>query len=526
MSRNGAKLPKNASLCVLGVLLVIGAWPIPCIAGGVDGVLVPGVKQLAHAARDFWAFIGPGGTLHPAYFLEHKGHIVVEALLLAIICYLFLQHSFKPRAKSEDSLTEREIDQLCREWQPEPLVPSLPEHDVPKSRLISGYDGKYIIADGCKALNLATFNFLNLSGTAEQLSVAHAAVDKYGVGSCGPRGFYGTIDVHLQLEAELAQFMGTAQAIMYSYDIATVSSIIPAFANRKDTLVVDECCAFPIQQGAVLSRASLHYFKHNDMADLERILQAIEVQERKDRKPLTRRMIVVEGIYSNTGELAPLTQLLALKNKYKYRLLVEESNSFGVLGKTGRGATEHWGVDPGQVDVVCASLGNSLGSVGGFCVGTEETVEHQRLSGSGYCFSASLPPYLAVAASSALATLKTSGAPLLARLRSNAGSLRRELRQLAAFKLVEGPGTEVSPLIHLHLTQAPKDRAAAQALLQRIADHALHKSGVLVAVPQYAAIERTKPRPSIRLCCSSELEDADITAVASALKAAARSILG
>ncbi|GFH31907.1 aminotran_1_2 domain-containing protein [Haematococcus lacustris] len=103
--------------------------------------------------------------------------------------------------------------------------------------------------------------------------------------------------------------MGTAQAIMYSYDIATVSSIIPAFANRKDTLVVDE--------GAVLSRASLHYFKHNDMADLERILQAIEVQERKDRKPLTRRMIVVEGIYSNTGELAPLTQLLALKNKYK-----------------------------------------------------------------------------------------------------------------------------------------------------------------------------------------------------------------
>ncbi|KAJ9516772.1 hypothetical protein QJQ45_027164 [Haematococcus lacustris] len=494
----------------------------------------------------------------------------------------------------------------------------------------------------------------------------------------------------------------------------------------------DHAARSPSSRARWLSRASLHYFKHNDMADLERILQAIEVQERKDRKPLTRRMIVVEGIYSNTGELAPLTQLLALKNKYKKQSHVQFSydsgrfqrsaiwllhvpgcwwrraNSFGVLGKTGRGATEHWGVDPGQVaastgcmgckgggaggggggqgegqghegegqgegeggrgmgmilllaqrplplqqlllllpplqhlllllpllplllqllavdvdvrgplnlawlqvDVVVRLPGHSLGSVGGFCVGTEEPPltplpplppwpgppGHRPWSTSasaaaGYCFSASLPPYLAVAASSALATLKTSGAPLLARLRSNAGALRRELRQLAActpaylacpaaFKLVEGPGTEVSPLIHLHLAQAPKDRAAAQALLQRIADHALHvsgeakaqgthrradvgscgssrcgsgwrrastrvvcdvrppwvwatggtsclqKSGVLVAVPQYAAIERTKPRPSIRLCCSSALEDADITAVASALKAAAKSILG
>lgn len=110
---------------------------------------------------------------------------------------------------------------------------------------------------------------------------------------------------------------------------------------------------------------------------------------------MNRRFIIVEGIYANTGDLAPLAAIKQLKEQYKYRLLVDESMSLGVLGATGRGATEHYGLSPEDSEIIGASLGNAVASIGGFCAGEREIVDHQRLSGLGYCFSASLPPYLA-----------------------------------------------------------------------------------------------------------------------------------
>jgi len=274
----------------------------------------------------------------------------VEALLVVVIAYLFLQHSFKPHPRSEDPLTEKDIQNLCREWEPEPLVPKLKEHEEGfKTKVLTGASGIHATVDGRTVLNLASANMLCLGGTADMTETARDTIEKYGVGSCGPRGFYGTIDVHLQLEDQLAQFMGTDECIIYSFDIATVASIVPAFASRKDIIIADECCSFPIQQGIELSRASVHYFKHNDVADLERILISVDESERKQKKPLNRRLIIVEGIYATRGDMAPLDKIYEIKEKYKYRLLVEESFSFGVLGRTGRGACEHFGLKPKQV---------------------------------------------------------------------------------------------------------------------------------------------------------------------------------
>ncbi|KAF5837723.1 pyridoxal phosphate-dependent transferase [Dunaliella salina] len=408
------------------VAAAVGGWREG--NGGWRGLEVGFIRGV----QEIWVIFGPGGKLHPAYFLEHfHGHIMVEGVLLLIIAYLFLQSTFKPKPHREEPLTDKEITQLCKEWQPEPLVPQVPEDDKVHSRIISSYEDKYVVADGKRALNLLSHNFLNLANTPEMLAVASTTVQKYGVGSCGPRGFYGTIDVHLKLEEELAQFMGTDEAIIYSYDIATVSSIIPAFANRKDVLIIDECCGYPIQQGATLSRAAVHVCKHNDMADMERIMIMVEEEAKKEKRPLNRRIVIVEGIYASNGNLSPLDKMYELKEKYKYRLVVEESMSFGVLGENGRGAVEHWGLKPSDVEVVCGSMGNALGSVGGWCVGTTEIVEHQRLSGSGYCFSASLPPYLATSASQSLCAMsQPEGKARMAQLRKNAASMRKMLANI------------------------------------------------------------------------------------------------
>ncbi|KAK3727859.1 hypothetical protein QZH41_001638 [Actinostola sp. cb2023] len=281
----------------------------------------------------------------------------------------------------------KEEEELIDEWQPEPLVPEQPEYspDVLESKVVSGKPGHKLTIDGKDCLNLATFNFLGFVGNEQ---IEHAAIQtlhKYGVGSCGPRGFYGTIDVHLHLEDKLAQFMHTEEAILYSYGFSTVASAVPAYSKRGDVIFCDKGVCFAIQKGVEASRSRVMWFEHNDMDDLEKLLKE---QQEKDRKipkkaKVTRRFLVVESLYINHGTIAPLPKLVELKKKYKVRLFVDESCSFGVLGSTGRGITEHFNIPVTDIDLISVSMENSLATIGGFCCGTSFVVDHQRLSGAG-----------------------------------------------------------------------------------------------------------------------------------------------
>lgn len=260
-----------------------------------------------------------------------------------------------------------------------------------------------------KVLNFCNFDFLGFQTTDALRQASAKALDKYGCGSCGPRGFYGTIDVHLHLEEEMARFCRTDQAILYSDGASTCTSAVAAFAKRGDVLVVDEGVYEPLSTGVYLSRANVHWFRHNDMEDLERVLKELRATDKKlGRKPgAQRRFIVVEGLYKNLGTIAPLDEIVALKNKYKYRLMLDESFSFGTLGKTGRGTLEEHGKRPMyDAEITTIALENSLGSIGGVTIGNEEVVDHQRLSGAGYCFSASTPPFTATAAVASLRLLE------------------------------------------------------------------------------------------------------------------------
>ena len=154
------------------------------------------------------------------------------------------------------------------------------------------------------------------------------------------------IDVHLDLEKRLANFFKVEEGIIYSYGFSTIASAIPAYSKRGDIIFADEGVHFAIQKGILASRSDVKYFKHNDLDDLERLLKEQEETDRKNPKKakVTRRFLVVEGLYLNHGDLCPLPKMVDWKQRYKYRIFIDESISFATIGKTGRGITEYYNI--------------------------------------------------------------------------------------------------------------------------------------------------------------------------------------
>eukprot|EP00890_Picochlorum_soloecismus_P000370 jgi/Picsp_1/1333/NSC_04813-R1_serine palmitoyltransferase 1-like len=537
---------------IVGTLLLLrGSGIVPLYAikilprGGLGSFGLDGVKMehiLSYLDdpvalyQDCWNLLRPGGAWHPAEFIEHKGHLVLEGALLLIILYFMAQRSSKPQGQKSRQvrLTEQEIDELCEEWEPEPLsgtVTAFQQEWLKSVPVVSSHGSKSVRVNGKHGvLNFCTTNFLGLADDPRIQQAGEKTIGKYGVGSCGPRGFYGTIDVHLELEEKIANFMKTEESILYSYDAATVPSIIPAFANARDIIVLDDGCCNAIRSGCTLSRAKVVTSPHNDLVKLEEVLKRIIKEEEKVAKPLNRRFIVVEGIYQNTGEIAPLKEIVRIKNKYKFRLLVDESVSFGVLGTTGRGAIEHFGVDPSDVEIIAASLGNSAVSIGGFCAGSREIVDHQRLSGLGYCFSASLPPYLASTSMAALDVIEMEGTHRMKKLQENAKYFRESLASSKTFHVAGGAASLISPLIHVRLHPSSTDKNTwddEELILQRIVNHCLDCSHVLLAVAKYSKLDSTfRPAPSIKVTVTTEHSKADIDQALRALHHAHGSVIG
>lgn len=229
----------------------------------------------------------------------------------------------------------------------------------------------------------------------------------------------------------------------------------------------DECVNFAIQKGIDASRSKVVYFKHNDMRDLEKKLQEQAKADQKNPKKAakTRRFLIVEGIFMNTGEMCPLRELVQLRAKYKLRLFLDETVSFGTIGKSGHGITELLCVDIKEVDLISASLENAVESIGGFCVGSHFIVEHQRLSGLGYCFSASQPPLLTQAAISALDIFEQEPR-IFEQLNDVAEKVDEQFRY---FTKLELKGHPLSPVKHLYLKYVD-DLEESEKILRKIAD--------------------------------------------------------
>ncbi|MDA8432146.1 MAG: pyridoxal phosphate-dependent aminotransferase family protein, partial [Nitrospiraceae bacterium] len=262
----------------------------------------------------------------------------------------------------------------------------------PYFRVIESAQDPEVVIDGRKMIMVGSNNYLGLTNHPKVKEAALEAVRKYGSGCAGSRFLNGTLDIHVKLEEKLARFIRKETALVFSTGFQVNLGVISALAGKDDVIIIDKMDHASIIDGCRLSYAEVRKFRHNDMADLERILS-----ENKDR----RKLIVVDGVFSMEGDVINLPEVVALAKKYHARVMVDDAHGIGVLGKTGRGTAEHFGLE-NEVDLIMGTYSKSLASIGGFIAGEERVVHYIKHFARALIFSASPPPASIAAVSAAV----------------------------------------------------------------------------------------------------------------------------
>ena len=251
--------------------------------------------------------------------------------------------------------------------------------------------------DGNKILMFGSNAYTGLPNDQRVIDAAHRALDKYGSGCAGSRFLNGTLDLHVQLEKELAAFEGKDEALVFSTGFSVNAGVIAVVVGRGDYIICDDRDHASIVDGRRLSFATQLHYKHNDMEDLERVLQKLPKEAVK--------LIVVDGVFSMEGDLANLPEIVRLKRKYNCSIMVDEAHGLGVFGRQGRGVCDHFHLTD-EVDLIMGTFSKSLASIGGFIAGDKDTINYLRHTCRTYIFSASNTPSATAAALEALHILE------------------------------------------------------------------------------------------------------------------------
>ncbi len=267
----------------------------------------------------------------------------------------------------------------------------------PYFRAIQESHDTEVVIDGKRIIMVGSNNYMGLTHDPRVLKAAEDAGRRYGTGCTGSRFLNGTLDIHEELERELADFCGKEAALVFSTGYQTNLGTIATMVGRNDVVLIDKLDHASIVDGCFQSLGDTIRFKHNDLQDLERILQGVE--------PRRGRLIAVDGIFSMEGDLAPLPQLLELARQYGARLLVDEAHSTGVIGKTGAGTCEHFGVSA-EVDLITGTFSKSLASIGGYVAADAKVIDYLKHHARPLIFSASMPPYAVATVLAALRIIR------------------------------------------------------------------------------------------------------------------------
>lgn len=262
----------------------------------------------------------------------------------------------------------------------------------PYFRIIESAQEPEVIMNGRRMIMVGSNNYLGLTNDPRVKEAAIEAIKKYGTGCAGSRFLNGTLDIHVELEEKLARFMRKEAALVFSTGFQVNLGVISALAGKDDTIIIDKMNHASIIDGCRLSYAEIKKFRHNDMADLERVISDISGRG---------ILIVVDGVFSMEGDIVNLPEVVALAKKYGARLMVDDAHGIGVLGATGRGTAEHFGLEE-EVDLLMGTYSKSLASIGGFVAGDEEVIHYIKHFARSLIFSASPPPASIASVSKAL----------------------------------------------------------------------------------------------------------------------------
>ncbi|NOX19280.1 MAG: pyridoxal phosphate-dependent aminotransferase family protein [Chlorobi bacterium] len=308
----------------------------------------------------------------------------------------------------------------------------------PYFRAIEENEGPVVSIEGRKIIMAGSNNYLGLTGHPEVIEAAVKATEKYGTGCSGSRYLTGTLDLHIELEEKMAKFFGKEACLLFSTGYQTAQGIIPTLVQRGEYVVSDKdnhACIVAANLMARGATADLLRYKHNNMDDLERVLNKIPDE--------TPKLIVSDGVFSTGGEIVELTRLVELAKKHNARMLIDDAHAVGVIGKGGRGtASEFDLVD--QVDMTMGTFSKTFASLGGFVVGDSKVINYIKHHSAALIFSASPTPASVAAAMKALEILEREP-ERVNKLVANAEKMRKGLSE-AGFNVIDGR-TGIVPVI-------------------------------------------------------------------------------
>ena len=343
--------------------------------------------------------------------------------------------------------------------------------------ITSPQSAEITLQDGRKVLNFCANNYLGLADNAEVIQAAKAALDTHGFGMASVRFICGTQDLHKQLEAKIAAFFGTEDAILYAACFDANGGLFEPLLGEHDAVISDALNHASIIDGVRMSKAQRYRYANRDMADLEAQLKAA------DAAGARTKLITTDGAFSMDGYIAPLDEITALAQKYHAMVHIDEAHCTGFLGATGRGSAEVHGVMD-KIDIFTGTLGKALGgALGGFTTGHREIIEMLRQRSRPYLFSNSLPPHVVAAAIKVFDML------------SSAGDLRDKLKENTKYfrARMTAAGFEIKPGVHPIVPVMTHDAQLAQSMAAGLFDEGIYVSGFFFpVVPKGEARIRTQ----------------------------------
>jgi 8-amino-7-oxononanoate synthase len=293
---------------------------------------------------------------------------------------------------------------------------------LPYFRLLTSEAGPLVEMEGRETIMLGSNNYLGLTGDPRVKAAARDALDRYGTALTGSRLLNGTIPLHVELEHQIAEWMGTEDAVVFTTGYQANLGTIGTILEPGDTVICDSGDHASILDGCRLSGARLRPFRHNQMDKLEKMLQRASADA-------GGALVVVDGVFSMEGDICPLPEIVERTERHGARLMVDEAHAVGVLGERGAGVCELYGLED-RVDLRMGTFSKSLASCGGYVAGPADVIEYLRISARAFVFTAAAVPASLGAALEAVRICRREGGPLFARLLDNADYLRRGFGEL------------------------------------------------------------------------------------------------